>query len=277
MKELKTIEGQVFFVDDEDVNRVNGHKWRLSNSFRRCARRIPIHIYTRIKSHPILLQNFILELEVTTSKREKGSRVTLLDASNFNYCRNNILITSRMRVAALAPPHVDSSSMFKGVSYCIKNSYWFASSKLAGASWTRSFHSEFDAVRAYDTFCLQQVGLPCFLNFIDGKLNPWFSSEYRKLSVELLPYNKYACPMERSLSGYRGVNTCRQSSTYTTYQARIIVNPKQITELGCFDTAEKAAIAFDIACWKEFHHPALLNFPERIPEYEKENTSVVVH
>lgn len=280
MKELRTVEGQPFFVDDEDAGRVAKLPWRIYRTGNQTRTWLEIVCYRmQRRGKGYFLSEFIIGENKAKEVKRSKMKIMFIDSSDFNYTKNNIIIATHSRMRYLSAPSVGKTSMFKGVGRIkrIRNPWQIhLESREHHVRRTKCVSDEIEGAHLYDEWALDCVGLPCFTNFIDGELNPWFISHtYRKLNVEL-------CPRNRHLAGsgtidYRGVAKSGPKYKAKPFTAWLTPAAKTKQYLGYFATKIEAATAFDVACWKEFQHPALLNFPERIPEYEEENASIAVH
>lgn len=155
MAELKLLRGQIAIVDDEDLPRVSGHKWYVDSEG---------YVAATINKRKVLLHRLIL-----------GSPTDLLTDH-----KHHDLLDCRKYQLRQATGHqnqgnrrklAETSSRFKGVSWCSRTKKWVASIGADSNGKHRvlflgRFTDEIEAAKAYNAAALKHFGNFAYLNRI---------------------------------------------------------------------------------------------------------------
>lgn len=88
----------------------------------------------------------------------------------------------------------------------------------------------------------------------------------RRENLQILTFSQHkavAGPRANNTSGYKGVVERKISNGQSRWVAQITVGPLN-KYLGYFDTAQEAAMVYDLAAYNAFGDLAYLNFPNLI-------------
>ena len=301
MKELKTIHGEIFLVDDQDYEKARQYKWRLKHGKNN---RHQVITSTRIKDvyrKDISYKELILGL---------GSKMTLYKNNNFlDLRRENIMVFDNRREFSKVNVRINgekwlnhdpvllskrkqgtkskkriSKALYVGSYYEPKRTRpWIAIIIHNRKKYTLgSFTEEEHAAWAYDKKALELYGEDARRNFpnltyeeLTEKLAQitakqiQIKSEYGlSFPDRLLKYRQNRRQkvelLKMSQSQYIGVYTCKGEKKW---RAVLIHNNKEI-RLGYYDSEEEAARVYDERAIELLGEDAELNFPRN--NYTKE-------
>lgn len=224
-------EGKFAIVDDEDYAAVSVYSWHCS-----CGYAITKNSKRNLRLHHLIFGSL-----------SSGFVVDHIDGNRLNNQRANLRLVTATQNAQNIAPRKNTSSRFKGVCWAKSKRFWKAEIQFEKTRISLGyFASEIDAARAYNAAAVQYHGEYARLNIIPDDVED--AVRYRQ-----------AIPLVHSrTSKYRGVHLHTGTKRWV---AQIRAKRKAI-HLGCFDTEEEAAKAFDVAA--KLHHGdrAFLNFPD---------------
>lgn len=163
--QIPLTKGQFATVDDDDYERLSGHKWHarwnaFTNSFY-AYRSSAVHLPDgrRVK-RSFAMHRELLKLEVGDTRQ-----VDHRDHDTLNNTRKNLRVASRSQNQHNTRRHADGSSGFKGVHWHSARQCWIARIRVNGAEQHLGvFDSAEDAARAYDAAASQNHGEFAYLN-----------------------------------------------------------------------------------------------------------------
>ncbi len=238
--------GEFAIVDKEDYERCMEHTWTYNQK--------PKNIETKVKKKTILLAHFLL------GKPKENHVFINANLNKLDYRKENIVQVSTSNKNFISGPRSDNKTGYKGVSWSKKRKKYVAQIRFKGCNRNLGFFDDKDeAAITYNKAARELFGEYCFLNTI-GVDNRIKRSKYEKHTHRRANVG---------LSGYRGVT----ESKYKRYESAIYVDYNR-KHLGTFDTPEQAAKAYDKKAYELHGDKAILNFPELIDEYRKENNNV---
>lgn len=162
MKEIPLTRGYVALVDDEDYERISGHKW-CSNIHPRKDGTNRVYAVrdasTEGRIHRVYLHRAILEYN-------DRNDIDHIDGNPLNNVRSNLRVCSRAENARNARVRTGGTSRFKGVRWHSQNKNWQARITVNGKDrHIGIFGSEVDAAVAYDVAAKVFFGCFAKLNF----------------------------------------------------------------------------------------------------------------
>lgn len=245
VKEIPLQNGMVALVDDEDYERVNQHTWTVSVQ-KITTLYVHSNLNGRSKEHAAL-SRYVLGL----TKSDKTTIVTFKDGNHLNCQKSNLLKTTKLNVAARSRGNRNSTSKYKGVSYCKQTSKWKAQIRIKGKQTNLGrFKSEEEAAEVYNKKAFEYFGEFAYLNIMGEDNN---ASE---ILIEKQKQNR-----SKNKTSFRGV-----SKQGCKFRAEIRSNKRKYY-LGVFETAEDAAKAYDKKAYELHGDKVILNFPENVGEY----------
>ena len=245
VKEIALQNGIVALVDDEDFERVNQYIWSINLSNRKTNRVV------RNRTLNITLQRFILGEEIPLSHT-----IIFVNKDDLDFRKENLLIASAKGMSVRKKGNKNSSSIYKGVSWCNRSSKWLAQIQVNGKSYHLGyFTNEEKAALAYNEGSKFHFGEDAFQNEI-GEINA--SADY-ELQVAKKPRTTL-----NPTSIFRGVSFNKASNMYI---AQTKFKGKNFS-MGLFFDEVEAAKAYDQKSYELRGDKAILNFPELVDEYK---------
>jgi hypothetical protein len=149
IKRIPVGDGQYAFVDAADYEWLKDWTWHLQGGYAaRNEGRKTIYMHRVIMNPP------------------PGKIVDHHDHNKLNNCRSNLHICTHQENQCNLPRHADSSSRFKGVTYCKRRHKWHARLSVRGVPVRLGyFDDEVEAARAYDRKAVELHGEFAWLNF----------------------------------------------------------------------------------------------------------------
>lgn len=134
VKQLPLGGGVYAYVDAADYKWASKHKWSCLNGY---AGR-------HVKGKAVYLHRLIM-------KPPKGKIVDHSDGNRLNDCRSNLRNCTGPENACNRPKYIGSSSQYRGVYYCKRESRYYATIRFAGKlRWLGYYDDEVEAARVYD-------------------------------------------------------------------------------------------------------------------------------
>lgn len=217
MKKIPLTQGQFALVDDEDFEYLNRHKWyALKSGKTYYARRNVVSFGKRIS---ILMHKAIVSAP-------PGKEVDHEDGNGLNNQKSNLRTCTHKENTRNRFHNNTAESGFKGVYWNPNNKRWFVSVRtIAGLKHIGYFDDKTEAARHYNLASKEHFGKYAKYN----KVFPLFPDEQKKAhSID-------------SKSGFIGVYFDKKNNKWKSslcYKGRRY-------NLGSFETAETAAIAYD--------------------------------
>jgi hypothetical protein len=153
MKEIKLSKGKTTIVDDEDYEYLNQFKWYYNTGYAVRGKKIGG------KGIKILMHRLIMG--VTDSKVH-------IDHFNHNKLDNrkeNLRIATQQQNQFNKKPKENSSSKYKGVTWCKSRKKWFSMIQINGKQKNLGgFDSEIEAAQAYNLKAKELFGEFAYLN-----------------------------------------------------------------------------------------------------------------
>lgn len=153
-------------IDEEDFERVNAHKWRITRGTTG-RRRVVTSVRSARGSRQVTLGKFLMNppagMQVYPRRFNDG----------LDYRKSNLIVCTMSERQRLLPKNrVASSSAFRGVSYSTSEKKWRAGIEYEGRSINLgSFDTEAEAALAYNQAALKYFGPMAYQNRLEPKKN----------------------------------------------------------------------------------------------------------
>lgn len=225
--------GRVTLVDTADVPCLAAHHWMYHPTG---------YTVAAIQGKTVYLHRFLMAAQ-------RGQLVDHIDGDKLNNTRANLRLVTPRQNTQNQRPRRHASSQYKGVSQ--RGSRWQARIRVNGTQINLgTFNRECDAAMVYDTAARHFFGDYAHTNFSLAETPDYFHA-YLQYQLNRVP-RVWA---EKRPSPYRGVSWHRGQ-----WRAKIKVQGHS-QHLGCFDSEEKAARAYDYHAQRYHGDRARLNFP----------------
>lgn len=245
VKEIPLQNGMVALVDDEDFERVSQYIWTVNTI------QTKTNFVVRNRILNTVLQRFILN-----NAASENDLITFKNKNDLDFRRSNLIITNRQGVSVRKKGNKNSSSKYKGVSWCKRTEKWLAQIQIKGKSKHLGyFNSEKKAAEMYNKAAFEIFGEQSYQNLI-GDYN---GSE----DVSLKQAKKHR-RITGNTSKFRGVSLVNKTNIYkvqTKFKGKHIY-------LGTFLDEIEAAKVYDKKVYELHGDKAILNFPELTNEYK---------
>ena len=149
-------------IDKEDLQKVSEHKWRVTMGTSGRPR-VVTTIQTPDGARHLTLGRFLMD-----PPKEKQVYPRRFN-DGLDYRKSNLVVcTLKERQRLLPKSRVESTSLYRGVSYSKRFGKWKAAIKINGKTTTIGFYkTEKEAALAYNKVALQKFGLIAYQNRID--------------------------------------------------------------------------------------------------------------
>jgi len=156
VKELRLAKGYVVLVDDQDYERVIGHRWYAEIRTRRDG---SVKVYARRKVQTPGISSTWQSLHRFILNAPDGMQVDHINGKGLDNRRSNLRLCSHAENQHNRRPQTGGTSAFKGVRWHKAAAKWVASISINGESkHLGSFSSEQDAAKAYDLAAAANFG-----------------------------------------------------------------------------------------------------------------------
>ncbi len=146
--------GKYALVDEEDFERVNQYKWRIDEKGRACR-----NAWVDGKQQNIKMHRFIMNTP-------KNMLTDHIDYNLLNNRKSNLRICTAAQSSAHRRAIPNTSSKYKGVSWCAEREKWEAHIKQSyKGKWLGRYDTEIEAAKAYDHTAKKLFGEYAELNF----------------------------------------------------------------------------------------------------------------
>ena len=151
---LETKKGEKIKIDQEDLERVSNHSWRIQQVWKKSKKRVVTSIRTGEKVRSMSLGQFLM-------KPPKGKLVyPRRYQDGMDYRKSNLIVCTMKERQQMLPKHnsANSTSIYKGVSYIKDKKTWRARIEVKGkALFLGDYKSEAAAARAYNKAALEKI------------------------------------------------------------------------------------------------------------------------
>ena len=232
----------IVLIDDEDYENIVSHSWFVYPSRRNfyAARQI------KLNGKKVKVQ---MHREILGLTFGDGKIVDHINRNGLDNRKSNLRIASHSLNRYNSSMRIDNVSGYRGVFWHKKSKRWRATICIEyNQIYLGQYIDKTAAAEAYDQAAIKFYGDKAVLNFPE-RLN-----EYLLLDGKIIRQKRII--QINNTSGYRGVSWYNKIKRWV---ARIKISGKFMS-LGCYKTAEQAAIAFDLAEIKYRGVAANLNF-----------------
>ena len=157
-KTIPLTQGYETIVDDEDYEILSNHKWSVNKFSKTC------YAVRGVARRDGSIKKIIMHRVLMNAK--KGEFVDHINGNGLDNRKHNLRICGLAENCKNRGPNKNSSSQYKGVSWCKSKNLWVAQIMISGKGKTIGrFCDEKEAAKAYDSVCKEIHGEFAWLNF----------------------------------------------------------------------------------------------------------------
>lgn len=255
------IQGYKIKVDDEDVERIQKHKWHLHRS----KRHLNLGIYYFLSSACKKTGMPDMRLHRFITNAPTDVVVDHIDRDTLNCQKSNLRLTTQQMNIFNRGSQRNNTSGNRGV-YLSKTGKWCVSFVINGRRPNYCFDTK-ESAQCVAQWIIHNILLDRDVNSIKDTYGefPEVYSEQALNDLYIFRTKTLRGIRRDSSMEFRGVIP----QPYNKYMAKIQVNHKRIT-IGIYNSSEKAALAYDQKAYELLGDKAKLNFPDIVEEYKRQ-------